>query len=230
MPAGFSLSDPDHLPASEIDSLYRHWQHRQLKKLPPFVVLNASPLHGSSVKKSDKGKGKKKIEYMDVSTNDEQQEEEQDGSDRDEEANGFPLAAKIGPPIGKAKKTVVHVDSGVPGPSSLALKKPVRRERRNGKVADEMATEAKDLQRVDSDIAGPSSSAPGKPIPKEKRKKDSDERAFEAPNTRSSSKRKWGNGEDENFQKKCFQPDNGRRPGRKSDDQALKVNNFIILL
>ena len=49
-------------------------------------------------------------------------------------------------------------------------------------------------------------------------------------NTRSSLKRKWGNEEDENFEKKCFKSDNGRRPGKKSDDQGLQVNNFDDLI
>ena len=49
-------------------------------------------------------------------------------------------------------------------------------------------------------------------------------------NIKSSSKRKWGNEEDENFEKKCFQSDNGKRPEKKSDDQGSQVNNFDDLI
>jgi hypothetical protein len=48
--------------------LYNHWLRRQQKKLPPFVVLNAGPLHHGLVGKSEKGKGKRKFEYHEVSS------------------------------------------------------------------------------------------------------------------------------------------------------------------
>jgi hypothetical protein len=68
VPEDFTLSDPDHLNAFKIDLLYNHFLSRQRKGLPPFVVLNGGPLHGQSEKskKSEKAKGKRKAEYVDV--------------------------------------------------------------------------------------------------------------------------------------------------------------------
>lgn len=71
VPQNFTLSDPDHLNAFQIDSLYHHWLKRQKKKLAPFIVLNPSPNHTAVSKKSEKAKGKEKKEYVDVSTEDE---------------------------------------------------------------------------------------------------------------------------------------------------------------
>ena len=102
----------------------------------------------------------------------------------------------------------------------MALEKPVPSER-NRKDTDVRAPKAE----IDFDIAGPSSLTPKKPITKQKRK-DTDGKAPEALNTRSSSNTKWGNEEDENREKKNFKSDNGRRPGKKSDDQGSQVNNF----
>ena len=53
IPKGFSLSDPDHLLGSGIISLYQHWLEHQKKGLAPFIVLNLSPLHGPTFKKSN---------------------------------------------------------------------------------------------------------------------------------------------------------------------------------
>jgi hypothetical protein len=69
-PKGFCLNDPDHYTAFKIDALYTHWMERQRKGLQPFVVLNASPHHGMSVKKSKKGKGKAKADYVEVNSDD----------------------------------------------------------------------------------------------------------------------------------------------------------------
>lgn len=73
VPKGFVLSDPDHLQASEIDPLYKHWLARQKKKLPPFVVVKSHPQHPVSEKKSkmsEKAKGKQKIRYTEVNSDD----------------------------------------------------------------------------------------------------------------------------------------------------------------
>lgn len=70
VPDGFILSDPDHLTGFDIDSLYRHWLRRQQKKLSPFVILKASPQHQMSVPKSAKAKGKRKMDYEEVDSND----------------------------------------------------------------------------------------------------------------------------------------------------------------
>ena len=78
----------------------------------------------------------------------------------------------------------------------MALKKPVQSER-NRKNTDVRAPKAE----INSDIAGPSSLTPKKPIPKQKKRKYADGKAPEALNTRSSSKRKWGNDEEETLRK-----------------------------
>ena len=51
VPENFTLSDPDHLDIPQINSLYKHWLDRQRKGLPPFVVINPSPLHAHLIKK-----------------------------------------------------------------------------------------------------------------------------------------------------------------------------------
>jgi hypothetical protein len=110
VPEGFSLSDPDHLLASNIIALYRHWLGRQKKGLAPFIVLNPSPLHGLMIKKSEKAKGKKKADYLDVSDDpvdkgdDEEDEEEEEDDDEDEDEDEPPAPSlKFGPPNTKMK-------------------------------------------------------------------------------------------------------------------------------
>ena len=105
----------------------------------------------------------------------------------------------------------------------MALKKPVPSER-NRKDTDARAPKAE----IDFDIAGPSSLTPKKPIPKQKKRKDTDGKVPEVPNTRSSSKRKWGNEEDKNPEKKHFKSDNGRRPGKKSDDMSISSIQLLF--
>jgi hypothetical protein len=121
VPEGFSLSDPDHLQASNIISLYNHWLGRQKKGLAPFIILSSSPLHGPTLKKSDKGKGKKKttpyVEVTDTSSSDGSDDEE---DDRDVEKDVVDPAPKV---AGKNSKVP---DSTTPpsqaaGPSSQAL-------------------------------------------------------------------------------------------------------------
>lgn len=80
VPDGFVLSDPDHLTGTQIESLYLHWLGRQQKKLSPFIMLKASPQHQTTVRMSEKAKGKRKIPYHDVVTSDEG-EGSRDGSD-----------------------------------------------------------------------------------------------------------------------------------------------------
>ena len=72
VPENFTLSDPDHLDIPQINTLYNHWLDRQRKGLPPFVVINPSPLHAHLVKKSSTVKqGKKKKTYVPVRSDDE---------------------------------------------------------------------------------------------------------------------------------------------------------------
>ena len=123
------MSDPDHLTAAKIDSLYAHWLGRQQKGLPPLVILNASPQHLVFKKKSVKAKGKKKADYIEVDSDDgdngesgegeEDAEERQEEEEEEEEDEGVPLADKFGPPIGK-KKSGLNQE---PGPSKLSPSK-----------------------------------------------------------------------------------------------------------
>ena len=136
VPGGFSLSDPDHLPAFKIESLYAHWLTRQAKKLPPFIVLNPGPLHISSSKKSEKVKGKKKMEYKEVSTDDDD-EELRGSQDGDVGEIDFPLAAKYGPPVGRPKISMADAEA-----SSSVLLETTSKEA-NGKGADGRATEGR---------------------------------------------------------------------------------------
>ena len=131
IPDGFCLSDPDHLPSPQINLLYSHWQKCQGEGLELLIFLNASPLHGMSMKKSEKSKGKAKVGWVDVTTDDGEEEEEEeeeekneqkeDGNGEEEEGNdegenkdaggrnndastGMPLVIKYGPPQGKQKR------------------------------------------------------------------------------------------------------------------------------
>ena len=96
--------DPDHLSVFQIDSLYFHWLGRQNEGLPPFIVLNAPPLHITLKKSVKDKKGKGKMEYDDVSS-------EKD-SDKEE-----PPVLKFGPPIGKWKTQICERPNQEAGPS-----------------------------------------------------------------------------------------------------------------
>jgi hypothetical protein len=120
VPKDFQLSDPDHLPAPKIQSLYFHLLARQKKGLQPFIILNPGPNHGRAVeKKSPKGKGKEKIPYMDVSSDDDDadaNDEERDGEedrevagpsgqqDREEDEDEDEEESRHGHPVAKPKK------------------------------------------------------------------------------------------------------------------------------
>jgi len=90
VPEGFRLSDPDHLTTAQIHVLYSHWLERQEDGLAPLIILNASPLHGAFMRKSEKRKGKAKMEYFDVGDDDEEDEEKdatmkEPGDDNDDD-------------------------------------------------------------------------------------------------------------------------------------------------
>jgi hypothetical protein len=92
VPDNFILSDPDHITTFHIEALYHHWLGRQKKRLPPFIILNASPQHRSFKKLSEKAKGKRKIDYVDVGDDDEDEDgdkkedkEEEEGEEEEEE-------------------------------------------------------------------------------------------------------------------------------------------------
>ena len=85
VPDGFCLSDPDHLTALKTNLLYTHWLEQQDNGLTPFIILNASPLHGTFEKKSKKGKGKAKMNYTDVDSDDEDAPGDKKEMDKEEE-------------------------------------------------------------------------------------------------------------------------------------------------
>jgi hypothetical protein len=91
-------------------SLYTHWLGRQRRKLPAFIVLNAGPHHRPAERKSEKAKGKRKVDWVEVGSD----EEEETSSTEDEAAvekelpeddtgSGVPEEAerplKYGPPV-----------------------------------------------------------------------------------------------------------------------------------
>lgn len=127
VPENFVLSDPDHLTGFQISNLYHHWLKRQKKKLAPFIVLNASPNHIVVAKKSEKAKGKQKMDYVpvDSDTVEENEDESKQLEDGDASEDGFiPVGSKFGPPI-SSKKIVPsttqqdELPSQVAGPSKL---------------------------------------------------------------------------------------------------------------
>jgi hypothetical protein len=82
VPDDFVLSDPDHLTVNQISTLYRHWEARQNRNLPPFVVLKPGPNHQAAPPKSRKAKGKQRqIDYQHVSTDEEEVQQEEDVED-----------------------------------------------------------------------------------------------------------------------------------------------------
>jgi len=113
VPDGFTLSDPDHLKTSQIDTLYRHLLKRQSKGNTCFKILKSIPHHGVARKLSEKAKGKKKAGYVEVNSDDDEVkslEDEQPTEEEDEnrkengEGDVTPLV-KIGPPGRKGPKS-----------------------------------------------------------------------------------------------------------------------------
>lgn len=139
VPEGFTLKDPDHTTAPNINALYTHWIARQRKGLVPLVILNAGPLHAHLVKKSAKVKGKKKMEYVEVDTEDDGLQDEVDRGntpDGGEGESGEELPVpKIGPPTGKGRNRRVEDRNQVAGPSEKPPLKPKRKEKKKGEKA-----------------------------------------------------------------------------------------------
>ena len=131
VPEGFVLGDPDHLKAFEIDSLYNHWLKRQSKGLTPFVILNPGPNHEKLKKISEKVRGKKKENYVEVKTDDEDVKSEEKVSDKEEGRSGDDEhtekspAPKFGPPGGKRKRTAPSTEENdIPTQEAGPSKKP----------------------------------------------------------------------------------------------------------
>lgn len=106
VPHDFVLGDPDHITDLKIRELYNHWLDRQQKQLPAFVVLRPGPLHQAARPKSAKSKGKRKLEYLDVNTDDEEVKSPvEEDSLVEEEGHSEPVAGpsqvRFGPPTTK---------------------------------------------------------------------------------------------------------------------------------
>ena len=125
VPEGFKLIDPDHLPSANINSLYNHWLKHQKKGLCLFIVLKAGPHHVAIEKKSEKSKGKAKMDYLDVSDDSDEEEEEDKGKEDkngEEEKEVDVVPPKFGPPGRRVKKLppTTHLEastSHLPDPS-----------------------------------------------------------------------------------------------------------------
>jgi hypothetical protein len=147
VPDGLCLSDPDHLPSVQINRLNAHWLKQQDQGLAPLVILNASPLHGVSIKRSEKGKAKAKVDWVDITSDEEEEKEEEEEEELQNEQNeqgheeeennddqeneddskknndrnkGQPVVIKYGPLQGKQKK-ILHLlnKPQIPQPQGL---------------------------------------------------------------------------------------------------------------
>jgi len=115
VPDGFTLSDPDHLKTYQIETLYRHLLKRQSNGLTCFKVLKSVPHHGVARKLSEKAKGKTKMEYVQVNSDDEEvksfdDEQKEDEMEKDNEEEDVPPSVKIGPPRKKRRKSPPSAD------------------------------------------------------------------------------------------------------------------------
>jgi hypothetical protein len=142
-PEDFTLSDPDHLPGFQIEALYRHWLNRQQRKLCPFVILNASPQHQSSVRTSAKAKGKRKADYVPVSSSEDDQNSDDDDQtsdgdkDADQEEEAMTPPIRIGPPNRKTQR--VDKEEPIAGSSKLPPLPPKKPQKMNQKSANKDA-------------------------------------------------------------------------------------------
>lgn len=149
-PEGFTLSDPDHLPGYKIDALYHHWLNRQQKRLSPFIMLNASPQHQSSVRTSAKAKGKRKAEYVPVTSSEDDEgdgDNEDEDADQEEEATTLPI--KRGPPNRKTQR--VAEEQPIAGSSKLPPPPPKKPLKMNQKSANKDAPSSLPMLNVETD-------------------------------------------------------------------------------
>ena len=167
VPEGFVLSDPDHLTSSQINSLYHHWLGRQQKKLSPFIILNASPQHQTIKTMSKKARGKGKMEYQEVdsdngegeeSSKDEVEEEGELSSKEqmDEEdvemeevvtdyQQGTHQPLKIGPPVGRAPLNRVYSAAVAASSQGPLLRQSPRKKK--GKGASQVCFQSQNSSR-----------------------------------------------------------------------------------
>ena len=181
IPDGFCLSDPDHLPSLQINLLYSHWQKCQGEGLKPLIILNASPFHGMSMKKSEKSKGKAKVGWVDITTDHGEEEEEEeekngqkeDGNGEEEEGNdeeenedargrnndasaGMPLVIKYGPLQGKQRKIALSAQQtanpAVAGPSTIPPLRHVSKASKAGKASKPLQSQAPSIEKTTSNL------------------------------------------------------------------------------
>ena len=158
VPDNFILSDPNHLGVPQINSLYNHWLEKQCKGHPPFIMINASPLHAHLTSKSSKVKErKKKMEYVPLGSDDEsvKGDEEDVGDDDDDvqkdEAEDILKAVKRGPPT---KKRNLQQEEAENVPKTVKRGPPTTKRRKpNGKPQKKNAN-------IPPAYTGPSSKKP----------------------------------------------------------------------
>lgn len=149
VPENLSLGDPDHLKAAEINLLYTHWIRRQKKRLPPFIILKSNPQHGVAAKVSEKAKGKRKAEWVNVHSDDDSVADEggansdggsdvgdedrggvEDKDEEEEEEEDATQPVKKGPPLGAKKidQTLITASgsSKLPPPKARLTKKAIK--------------------------------------------------------------------------------------------------------
>jgi hypothetical protein len=51
-----------------------------------LVILNASPLYGASIKRSEKGKAKAKVDWVDITSDEEEEKEEEEVEEEEKES------------------------------------------------------------------------------------------------------------------------------------------------
>lgn len=138
VPEGFVLSDPDHLTNFKIIELYTHWLARQQRKIPPFVVLKPGPNHQAAGLKSQKARGKQKIPYVDVDSDDPEvrpsgDEEEEDPSGDKVGEDLFSRPMKFGPPgrqVAGSSRLAWQQEDGVLAAGSSAITPPAKKGKR----------------------------------------------------------------------------------------------------
>jgi hypothetical protein len=205
VPDDFVLSDPDHLTVNQISSLYRHWEARQDRNLPPFVVLKPGPNHQAAPRKSRKGKGKERqIDYEHVSTDDENakslREGERQWREEQDDEEDISRRVKFPGPKGRTDGRNVAGPSKHPSTTQTSAQPP-----KKGKRVPLDKVQSLDLQAEDAPVEN---SRP-RPRPKSNKRK-----AEEDPEPRPPKSLKTGP---------------PKKSGRKADDPVAKpapVSNF----
>jgi hypothetical protein len=205
VPNGFILSDPDHLTGFQIVSLYNQWIRRQQKKLRPFIILQAQPHHRSSETLSSKAKGKKRMEYLEVDTDDAEVTSSDEEETGDEEIS---KPIKFGPPR-----------LGVPGPSTVGL------EKTTSKFKSKAVDREKDDRKAKEGMAEISSPSKSDSLARSKKRKADTESPIPPPSTK---KRKADTELPIPPPAKLVKSERGgRRMAKVVDEKPTSVSNLI---